>query len=285
MTKEPPDKRTNKTSASKRSSGSPRESKVVKSGSSKSAIKSQSPQKRGKEVSPARKRKPTETKRVTAKSRKLEPRESRMLNSVPATLSELDLYLFGEGRHELIYEKLGAQPVKHDGVPGVSFAVWAPGAEQVSVVGNFNSWDGAQHPMRSLGDSGVWETFIPKLSSGELYKYEIKTPGHASFLKADPYAFYAEVPPSTSSIVYESKYTFRDSRWLKKRAGREHFRGPLSIYEVHLGSWRRKVEEGNRPLTYREMAESLAEYVLETGFTHVEFLPLKEHPYGPSWGY
>jgi 1,4-alpha-glucan branching enzyme len=200
-------------------------------------------------------------------------------------LGELDLHLFGEGRHERIYEKLGAHPIIQEGVKGVSFAVWAPTARRVNVVGNFNGWDGKQHPMRPLGDSGVWETFIPELQAGELYKYEIKAPGGPRFLKADPYAFYAEVPPATSSIVFESKYRFRDSRWLKKRAGREHFRQPLSIYEVHLGSWRRKVEEANRSFSYREMAQALAEYVLETGFTHVEFLPLKEHPYGPSWGY
>jgi 1,4-alpha-glucan branching enzyme len=203
----------------------------------------------------------------------------------PSILGELDLHLFGEGRHELIYEKLGAHPFTQGGVKGVSFAVWAPFAEKVSVVGNFNAWNGAEHPMRRLGDSGVWETFIPQLQSGELYKYEIKAPGLPVFLKADPYAFYAEVPPDTSSIVYESQYSFRDSEWMKQRAGREHFRQPLSIYEVHLGSWRRKVEEGNRPFSYREMSEALADYVLETGFTHVEFLPLKEHPYGPSWGY
>jgi 1,4-alpha-glucan branching enzyme len=200
-------------------------------------------------------------------------------------LGALDLHLFGEGKHHRIYEKLGAHPVTQDGVKGVSFAVWAPAAQQVSVVGNFNAWDGTQNLMGCLGDSGVWETFIPELGSGELYKYEIKAPGSSPFLKADPYAFYAEAPPNTSSLVYQSSYQFRDSRWLKKRAGREHFRQPLSIYEVHLGSWRRKLEEENRPLTYREIAAALATYLLETGFTHVEFLPLKEHPYGPSWGY
>jgi 1,4-alpha-glucan branching enzyme len=207
------------------------------------------------------------------------------VDSTPPTLGELDLHLFGEGRHELIYGKLGAHPITHEGVKGVSFAVWAPSAGRVSVVGNFNAWDGKQHPLRRLGDSGVWETFIPKLQAGELYKYEIKAPGLPVFLKADPYSFYAEIPPRTSSIIYDSKYRFRDSRWLKKRADREHFRQPLSIYEVHFGSWRQKTEEGNRAFSYQEMAEPLAEYVLETGFTHVEFLPLKEHPYGPSWGY
>ncbi|HEV7746797.1 MAG TPA: 1,4-alpha-glucan branching protein GlgB [Pyrinomonadaceae bacterium] len=236
--------------------------------------------------------------------------ESQAADSLPPILGELDLHLFGEGRHELIYQKLGAHLITHEGVEGVSFAVWAPAAAQVSVVGNFNDWEGAKHPLRALGSSGVWETFIPGLQAGELYKYQIKTPGLPVFLKADPYASFAEEPPDTSSIVYQSSYRFRDARWLKKRDGREHFRQPLSIYEVHFGSWRRKVrqtflsveaEEENgdrleslsykegeakdRPFSYREMAEPLAEYVLAMGFTHVEFLPLKEHPYGPSWGY
>ncbi len=201
------------------------------------------------------------------------------------TLGEIDLHLFGEGRHEQIYQKLGAHPILHDGTAGVSFAVWAPSAERVSVVGNFNAWDGARNVMRRLGSSGVWELFIPGLGAGEMYKYEIKSPGLPAFLKADPYAFYAEIPPATSSVVYESGYRFRDSRWMKKRTGREHFRQPLSIYEVHFGSWRRIAEEKNRPFSYREMAEPLANYVKKLGFTHVEFLPLKEHPYGPSWGY
>jgi 1,4-alpha-glucan branching enzyme len=244
--------------------------------------------------------------------------ESQVPDASPAILGELDLHLFGEGRHEQIYEKLGAHVVTHEGVKGVSFAVWAPAAEQVSVVGNFNAWDSTQHPMRRLGESGVWETFVPELQAGELYKYQIKTPGLNFFLKADPYASFAEAPPDTSSIVYESNYRFRDSLWMKKRTAREHFRQPLSIYEVHFGSWRRKVGQAimlipneseasaaaervadapaeisaadiptaeNLPFSYREMAEPLASYVLATGFTHVEFLPLKEHPYGPSWGY
>ncbi len=201
------------------------------------------------------------------------------------TLGEIDLHLFGEGKHERVYEKLGAHVTTQEGVKGVSFAVWAPYADRVSVVGDFNSWDGERNEMRRLGNSGVWEAFIAGLKSGELYKYEIKSPGLLPFLKADPYAFFAEVPPDTSSVVYESTHRFRDTRWMKKRAGREHFRQPLSIYEVHFGSWRRVAEEDNRPFTYREIAEPLANYVLEVGFTHVEFLPLKEHPYGPSWGY
>ncbi|HET6648379.1 MAG TPA: 1,4-alpha-glucan branching protein GlgB [Pyrinomonadaceae bacterium] len=201
------------------------------------------------------------------------------------TLGELDLHLFAEGRHEAIYKKLGSHVKKIGNVRGVSFAVWAPQAEAVSVVGNFNNWDGRQHQMRSLGGSGVWELFIPDLEPGTLYKFEIRTRGWSPFLKADPYAVLMEVPPNTSSIVYDSTYKFRDQKWLKSRAEREHYRQPLSIYEVHLGSWRRVLEEQNRPLQYREVAPVLADYVRDLGFTHVEFLPLKEHPYGPSWGY
>jgi 1,4-alpha-glucan branching enzyme len=208
-----------------------------------------------------------------------------MKQEFPPTLGEIDLYLFGEGRHEEIYKKLGAHVTKIGRTKGVAFAVWAPQAAGVSVVGDFNGWDGRLHQMRRLGNSGVWELFIPKLTAGPLYKFEIHTVGAAPVLKADPYAQYAEVPPNTSSIVYSSKHKFRDAKWMKERAGREHFREPLSIYEVHFGSWRRKVEEGNRSFTYREMAEPLANYVNDMGFTHVQFLPLKEHPYGPSWGY
>ena len=203
----------------------------------------------------------------------------------PPTVGELDLYLFGEGKHEKIYEKLGAQLMKVGRVSGVGFAVWAPQAEGVSVVGDFNRWDGRIHQMRMLGSSGVWELFVPEIGVGTLYKFEIRTNKSLPFLKADPYAQCTEIPPNTSSIVYQSRYKFGDAKWTRKRAGREHFRKPLSIYEIHFGSWRRKVEENSRTFSYREMAEPLAEYVLETGFTHVEFMPLKEHPYGPSWGY
>jgi 1,4-alpha-glucan branching enzyme len=200
------------------------------------------------------------------------------------TLGDIDLHLFGEGKHERIYEKLGAHLITHEGKRGVAFAVWAPNADRISVVGTFNDWDGTKHPMRRLGDSGVWELFIPGLREGEFYKYEIKN-GRRKFLKADPYAFMMEVPPGTSSIVFKSKYKFRDCAWTTGRAKRKAWREPLSIYEVHLGSWRRVTEENNRPLRYREIAPLLADYALESGFTHVEFLPLKEHPYGPSWGY
>ena len=201
------------------------------------------------------------------------------------TVGELDLHLFAEGRHEGIYEKLGAHVRKMEGVTGISFAVWAPNADGVSVLGDFNGWDGRLHPMRMLGSSGVWELFIPDLQPGTLYKYEIRAGGWLPFLKADPYASYMEIPPGTSSIVFESNYKFSDREWLKRRAEREHYRLPLSIYEVHLGSWRRVLEENNRPLQYRELAPILADYLRDMAFTHVEFLPLKEHPYGPSWGY
>jgi 1,4-alpha-glucan branching enzyme len=211
--------------------------------------------------------------------------KKRSTKAVQALLGEIDLYLFGEGKHEEIYNKLGAHVTKQGRTSGVDFAVWAPQAARVSVVGDFNGWDGHAHQMRMIRDSGVWELFIPNVASGMLYKFEIRTPTGQTFLKADPYAQYTEVPPDTSSIVYESKYKFRDAKWLKTRAGREHWRNPLSIYEVHFGSWRRRIEAENRPFTYREMAEPLAEYVNQMGFTHVEFLPLKEHPYGPSWGY
>jgi 1,4-alpha-glucan branching enzyme len=200
-------------------------------------------------------------------------------------LGDIDLHLFGEGRHEEIYKKLGAHITKVGRAKGVAFAVWAPHASGVSVVGDFNNWDGRTNPMRRLGNSGVWELFIPKLHEGLLYKFEIHHRNGPPFLKADPYAQHTEVPPDTSSVIYSSNYRFRDAKWIKNRAGREHFRQPLSIYEVHFGSWRRNLEQDNRPFTYREMAEPLANYVAEMGFTHVEFLPLKEHPYGPSWGY
>jgi 1,4-alpha-glucan branching enzyme len=205
-------------------------------------------------------------------------------SSFTPTLGDLDLHLFGEGKHLRIYDKLGAHPITHKRKRGVAFAVWAPAADGVSVVGNFNGWDAKRNPMRRLGTSGVWELFIPRLMPGELYKYAITTAGR-EFFKADPYASMMEVPPDTSSVVFRSEYEFRDRVWLTKRSKRQAWCEPMSIYEVHLGSWRRITEEENRPLTYREIAPLLADYAKQNGFTHVEFLPLKEHPYGPSWGY
>jgi 1,4-alpha-glucan branching enzyme len=201
------------------------------------------------------------------------------------TVGGFDEHLFNEGRHWKLYEKLGAHVRDLGGQRGVSFAVWAPQADGVSVVGDFNNWDGRLHPMRKLGVSGVWELFIPDLSPGALYKYEMHRRGSLAFLKTDPYALYTEVPPATSSIVYEPSYRFTDDEWMERRARTDYLRRPLNIYEVHLGSWRRIPEENNRPLTYRETAPALADYCKEMGFTHVEFLPLKGHPYGGSWGY
>jgi len=194
--------------------------------------------------------------------------KSKSLHDFSPTLGELDLHLFGQGRHEHIYEKLGAHVLTHEGKRGVAFAVWAPNARSVSVVGDFNEWDGARHPMRNLGSSGVWELFIPGLRQGQLYKYEIKS-GRHKFLKADPYALMMEIPPNTSSVVFKSEYKFRDRAWLTQLKKRQAWREPLSIYEVHFGSWRRITEDNNRPLTYREMAPLLADYAIENGFTRV----------------
>jgi 1,4-alpha-glucan branching enzyme len=201
------------------------------------------------------------------------------------TLGEVDLYLAGEGRHEELYEKLGAHMREIDGVHGVAFAVWAPSARSVSVVGDFNSWDGRLHPMRTLGPTGIWELFIPDVPDGSRYKYEIRAQDGSLLLRADPYAFAAEVPPQTASVVHQPKHEWRDAEWMAQRTDGPPLREPLSMYEVHLGSWRRKPEEGNRSLTYLEMADELADYVADLGFTHVEFLPVMAHPFSGSWGY
>jgi len=224
------------------------------------------------------------TSTATSSASRKNAKAKSLLRNFSPTLGEIDLHLFGEGKHERIYEKLGAHPLTHEGKRGVAFGVWAPNATNVSVVGNFNSWDSTRHRMRRHSDAGVWELFIPGLKQAELYKYAIESP-RGEIFKADPYAFIMEVPPDTSSIVYKSRYKFRDRTWIKNRTKRQPWREPLSIYEVHLGSWRRVAQEGNRALTYREIAPLLAEYAIHNGFTHVEFLPLKEHPYGPSWGY
>jgi 1,4-alpha-glucan branching enzyme len=203
------------------------------------------------------------------------------------TFGELDLHLVSEGRHERIWERLGAHPRHHQGRFGTSFAVWAPNARSVSVVGDFNSWDGRLHQMRTIGSTGIWELFIPELSAGARYKYEIRPgSGGMHLLKADPYAFRTEAPPATASVIHElGRYRWGDDAWMERRRAGDPQRRPLSIYEVHLSSWRRVVEEGNRPLTWKEAAEALAEYASGMGFTHVEFLPVAEHPFGGSWGY
>lgn len=203
-----------------------------------------------------------------------------------SVMSNYDLHLFSEGRNYYIYRSLGAHLLKVNHISGVYFAVWAPNARRVSVVGDFNGWDGRRHPMRVLGSSGVWELFIPGLSEGEIYKYEIKTQDGAILLKGDPYSYLFEVRPKSASIVHHIEgYDWNDSKWMSGRPGRSLLHEPLSIYEVHLGSWRRRPEEGNRFLTYRELAHELVDYVREMGFTHIELLPVAEHPFDGSWGY
>ena len=205
----------------------------------------------------------------------------------PPVLTDFDLHLLAEGKHEKVYEKLGAHLVEISGVAGVAFAVWAPNAQRVSVVGDFNQWDGRHHPMRVRGATGVWEIFVPGLRDGEVYKFEVKGRSHSYLgLKTDPYGFYAEQRPKTASIVYDiDHYTWHDQEWMAERTFRQALNAPLSIYEVHLASWRRMPEENHRVLNYRELAEQLADYVQKMGFTHVELMPVMEHPLDESWGY
>jgi 1,4-alpha-glucan branching enzyme len=201
------------------------------------------------------------------------------------TLGELDLHLLGEGRHRRLWDALGAHPRSVDGVEGTSFAVWAPNAERVSLVGDFCGWDGRLLPMRSLGASGVWELFAPGVAPGAFYKYELLTREGALRVKTDPCAACMELPPGTASRVYRSSHAWGDQAWMAQRARRDPASEPLAIYEVHLGSWARVPEEGNRPLTYREIAPRLAEHASRLGFTHLELLPVAEHAFYGSWGY
>jgi 1,4-alpha-glucan branching enzyme len=201
------------------------------------------------------------------------------------TLGELDLHLVGEGRHEDLWAQLGAHVREIDDVTGVSFAVCAPSARSVSVVGDFNSWDGRLHPMRSMGSSGIWELFLPAVEPGARYKYEILAPGGEIRLKADPVAFATELPPLTASVVHQRRHKWNDAAWLQERRTQDPQQGPMSIYEVHLGSWRRNSDEGDRSLTYLELADELSAYVKDMGFTHVELLPVMAHPFTGSWGY
>ncbi len=202
------------------------------------------------------------------------------------TLGAMDLHLASEGTHQRLYDKLGAHPRILDGVEGVSFAVWAPNARRISVVGDFNHWDGRQHPMRRLGASGIWELFIPGIAPGELYKFELLDARGKIVLKLDPLAFATQVRPDTAGVIApETRHPWRDSDWMSARATRDPLHAPMSVYEVHLGSWMRVPGEGNRWLTYRELAGRLGDYVVAMGFTHVEFLPLAEHPLDASWGY
>jgi 1,4-alpha-glucan branching enzyme len=201
-------------------------------------------------------------------------------------LTDDDLYLFNEGSHFRLYDKLGAHPVEHEGKEGTCFAVWAPDAQKVYVMGDFNGWDKESHPLHPRGKSGIWEGFIPGVGKGANYKYHIASRFHGYHVdKADPFALYSEVPPKTGSIVWNLDYVWGDGEWMENRQKQNALDAPMAVYEMHLGSWMRMPEEGDRSLTYRELAPRLAEYVRSMGFTHVEFLPVMEHPFYGSWGY
>src|SRR5437870_10111855 len=201
-------------------------------------------------------------------------------------LSEQDLYLFNEGSHIRLYGKLGAHPHVEKGVRGTQFAVWAPGARQVFLMSDFNDWNKHRNPLQPRGRSGIWETFVPGVGHGTHYKYHIVSGFNGYEVdKADPFGFYHEVPPQTASIIWNLDYPWQDQEWMAGRKDRHQLAAPISIYEVHVGSWRRVPEEKYRSLYYRELAEPLARHVREMGFTHVELLPLTEHPFFGSWGY
>jgi 1,4-alpha-glucan branching enzyme len=225
------------------------------------------------------------------KDRRKEMSSKGEMNTQPvrydiSMLSSDDLFLFNEGSHYRLYEKLGAHPIMVDGVEGTHFAVWAPNAKQVSVIGEFNGWDKSSHPLRPKGQSGIWEGFIPGVAKGTIYKYYLVSHRRGYRVeKADPFAFYAETPPKTASIAWDLDYSWGDRAWMEKRHAHNALDAPISIYELHLGSWRRVTEEDNRYLSYRELAPSLADYLKQLGFTHVEFLPVMEHPFYGSWGY
>ena len=201
-------------------------------------------------------------------------------------LGEMDVYLFSEGTHYEIYQKLGAHLMEIGGTKGTHFAVWAPNAQRVSAVGDFNHWDGRCHPMRKMVPSGVWEIFIPTVGEGDHYKFEIRGPQGDVFLKTDPFAVYAQHTTDTGCMVFDiNRYSWSDADWMEKRAQRDQYNSPMSIYEVHLGSWQRIPEEGNRFLSYLELGDRLIPYVKQMGFTHIELMPVMEHPFDGSWGY
>jgi len=204
----------------------------------------------------------------------------------PVVLTPQDLYLFNEGSHLRLYDKFGSHPIEQDGVAGYHFAVWAPNAEYVAVIGDFNEWNTAAHPMKAVGSSGVWSTFLPGITSGVCYKYHISSRHNGYKIdKADPYAFLCEVPPKTASVTWELDYEWDDAAWMAERKAKFTTKAPVSIYEMHIGSWMRVPEDGNRSLSYRELAPRLAEYLKKMNFTHVEFLPITGHPFFGSWGY
>ena len=205
----------------------------------------------------------------------------------PSLISDYDVHLFRQGNHARMFEKLGSHPMRVNDVDGVCFAVWAPNAKSVSVIGDFNGWNASAHQLGVRWDSsGIWEGFIPGIDKGTRYKYRIVSHNNNYTVdKGDPYAYYWETSPRTASCVWDLEYAWNDAEWMQSRGSKNSLKSPVSIYEVHIGSWRRVPEDHNRSLTYRELAPQLAEYVKHMGFTHVEFLPVMEHPFYGSWGY
>ncbi|HOI62416.1 MAG TPA: 1,4-alpha-glucan branching enzyme, partial [Methanoculleus sp.] len=202
-------------------------------------------------------------------------------------ITDYDVYLFRQGSHSRLYDRLGSHPAVIDDRRGTFFAVWAPNAVEVSVIGDFNGWKAGENPLSLRNDdSGIWEGFLPDIGQGTLYKYHIRSRyNNYSVEKGDPFARFWEIPPKTASIIWDIAYTWRDRAWMRGREEENSPDAPISIYEVHAGSWRKVPEEENRSLSYREAADELAEYLVDAGFTHVEFLPIMEHPFYASWGY
>jgi 1,4-alpha-glucan branching enzyme len=235
-----------------------------------------------------RKKNPAEksTKTRTRKVKQTDTKPDTVRHDV-SLVTDHDVYLFKEASHVKLYDKLGSHLTEHDGLQGTFFAVWAPNAEFVSVIGEFNGWDREKHPLKVRPDSsGIWEGFIPGVAKGMIYKYNIRSRFNMySTQRGDPYAMHWETPPKTGSVIWDLEYEWHDNEWMRTRHNNNALEAPISVYEVHLGSWMRVPEEGNRYLNYRELAPALAEYVKEMGFTHVEFLPVMEHPFYGSWGY
>src|SRR5689334_10023258 len=209
-----------------------------------------------------------------------------MTTTEPTLLTNDDIYLFNEGRGVRLYDVLGAHLTTVDGKKGVYFAVWAPNAASVSVVGDFNFWGAEANPLAPRQSSGIWEGFVPGLEQGSVYKYHIESRANGYKVdKADPFGFRAETPPRTASMVWDLDYAWQDGGWMTNRRAKQTLQSPVSIYELHMGSWRRIPEEDNRSMSYREIAAPLAEHVRNLGFTHVELMPIMEHPFYGSWGY
>jgi len=224
--------------------------------------------------------------KINKTEKKTTPSGKSLVSYDLSLLSEEDLHLFNEGTHYRLYQKLGAHILNQEDRVGIYFAVWAPDAQKVFVIGDFNGWNRLSHPLRPKGSSGIWEGFIPGLGKGSVYKYYIVSRYQGYKVeKADPLAIFSEISPKTASIVWDLDYAWQDQEWMKSRAKRNSLEAPISTYEMHLGSWMRKSEEGNHFLTYREIASKLADYIQKMGFTHVEFLPIMEHPFYGSWGY